>query len=117
MSMNKAEKALLDAACERAAWAPVSFECPKPMSLAGARRDNLVVGWWFNEHSQTIGSGCSSGESHSISSTTRTSSQGAGVFYSTQLEALQALRWAMTRRMMKELAAIDRQIREAEKQP
>lgn len=78
--------------------------------LDGKSFGALYVGWWVNtywtEHGESrdgVGQGCSSGHSHSTWKTTKTNSQGCGVFYATKKDAILARRWALCRKFAKAL--------------
>jgi hypothetical protein len=78
--------------------------------LEGKPFGALYVGWWMNPYFNTfdstngrVGQGCSSGYSHSTSSTVKTSTQQVGRFYATKKDAVLALRWAWCRMFAKAL--------------
>lgn len=113
--MNKTEKEILLRFQRQASLNLPPYEEPQPIDLKMASSTKLIVGWWINPHvvwgyGTPIGQGCSNGIHHSTSHTDKTTSQGSGRFYATELEAYKALRWAVTRQVMEKLAAIDARI-------
>lgn len=129
MAMTKAEKAEMDRlrndlALARAMRWP-SYAKPARMTYDQIR-DNLVDGgvkwgsrqkvargWFQNAYSQRVSYGCSDGTFHSQGGDT-TSSQNMGEMWATKADALRAMRLEMTEDFAKKLAAVDRQIEEAE---
>jgi hypothetical protein len=84
---------------------------PKPMERDPSLDfSELQIGWHINAYTKRIDQGCFNGVNHSNWSTTKTESQGRGVFYATKEEALLALRWEVIERFQKEMAQAIRTI-------
>ena len=111
--MTKAEQAAMQDLRVRAALGWPQYEKPSPMQLQPDMR-KLVVGWHMNAYTGEVGQGCTNGYNHCRHSTTKTSTQGAGRFWDTELEALQALRWEMSERFASDLQKIDARIAKAQ---
>ena len=76
---------------------------------------NVVQAFWFNAHTGKVGRGCFNSVNHSTWSETKTTTQGAGgPWFSTNRDALMALRIEMTRDFADQLAKIDACISEEE---
>lgn len=77
--------------------------------------ERLVTGWsshsWDLNWRVTLG--CSNGVNHDSHNALRTSTQGPGVFYSSEVEALLVARWRVCKAAAKTLAEIDKRIEEA----
>jgi len=118
MAMTKAEKAQRHALRTDAALRWPTFDEPAKIDTAALRnapysKRMLAVGWWCNAYTQNVAQGCTDGTHHSNHSTEKTSTQGAGVFWPTELDALKALRWEMCRKYAADLAKIDERIEAA----
>ena len=116
MAMNKKEQAEMQALREQLALAQAlrwpDYTAPTPINTRSLKFNDLLVGWYGHEWDggYNVGQGCTNGRYHSTHSTEKTTTQGAGVFYATRLEALRAVRLAMTQRCAKILARIDQEI-------
>ena len=69
--------------------------------------EELSKGWTFNAYSGRVGKHCSSGV-HNGAGWDKTSSQNSMELFSTKELAVKALRYAVERKVMKELLAVDR---------
>jgi len=129
MAMNKTEQAAFeklrsDLALSRAMRWP-DYPEPAPMTRAEieankvdggmkwGKPQKVARGWFQNAYDQRISHGCSDGHGHDRHGDT-TSSQGMGRMYATKADALRAMRIEMTENFAGRLAAVDRQIAEAE---
>jgi hypothetical protein len=116
MAMTKKERAEFDKALDDARllgalrWtSPVSPDVPPPEYGAPNR---LSTGWALCGPMVEVA--CSSSVFHGIGRTDKTTSQQPRWLYSSKLLALKALRHELERRSAMELAAIDKQIAQAE---
>lgn len=97
----------------RALQWPVVNE-PVPMKVEPG--SGLVVGWHAfsgggdDNIRYRVTKGVTDGINHSIARTDRTTSQGPGIFYRTEREALTKVRIDITRKAARRLAEIDKQI-------
>lgn len=130
MSMNKAEKAEMEALRVRCAlaWPPIP---PKPIDLdvarAGAGVEYLHL-WWVNDRSGLVGVGVTNGHHHSTRDHTDTAmanryrggshvslAQGAGgPWFASEVDALQALHHAVALDCAKRLAGIAARVEAAQ---
>lgn len=116
--MNKKERALVEAlTLELSIARAMCFKeyAPKQIdtqaALEGKAFSDLVVAWYANTHNCSASQGCFNAVHHSVSSTTKTSTQQrGGPWYETKREALMAIRVAKQRQFAEVLASLDRQI-------
>jgi len=120
--MTRKEQAQMDSLAKALAEARALCypQYPKPKSMSvdeltpaeNKYTSGVVVAWHQNNYdcSYRVGQGCSNGVSHDMHGTERTTTQTAGVFYHTKLEALQVARHEMTERFAQALARIDAEI-------
>lgn len=116
MAMTKKERAEVDdlrreLALHKALGWP-QYPEPVPIDAEEATKNlgwgKLIVAWWFNSYSHTVGQGCFDRIGHSKHSTDKTNSRDTGgPWYTSKRDALAALRWAATREAAKELARVD----------
>jgi len=97
-----------------------TYDKPEPRDMHSeikalpAGSDRLITGWSSHSYALEfkIAKGCSNGTFHSSDCPTKTSSQNAGVFYHTKLDALKVARWNMSNQFASALARIDKLIEE-----
>lgn len=122
MAMNKREQAELDTARQALASAlALGWPCvlrPKSVDRETIRSatdgNDLYIGWSCHVYlggsigrTWTVIQGCSNGINHCWDATDRTTTQGCGQFYATQLDALLEARWRVCEQTAKTLAEID----------
>jgi hypothetical protein len=127
MAMTKAERAEMEAMRARAALGWPQFERPQPMTkeeIEAAyetiiRRDKSAYrtdetaarGWFYNAYGQSVTRGWANGHYHNHDSefadSPRRNDVGRPQMYRTKLEALRALRWAMSDKFSAELGKVD----------
>lgn len=127
--MNKKETAAFEALRTQLALRWPTEARPKPVDFQKLYKrygnedgiletgKDLYVGWHFTASgygrtSVNVEQGCSNGIYHSTYSTTKTTSQGAGVFYATKREAYLAARWKLCDDFAKALAQCDKYVDE-----
>lgn len=124
--MTKKEQAAMDALRGELARAKAlcfpQYPKPEPLTADDLRpvdknAGGVVVAWHQNNYECRfeVRQGCSNGVFHSTWGTDKTTSQGAGTFYRTKLEALQVARHEMTERYADTLARIDAAIEDAKR--
>lgn len=127
MAMNKAEKAELDKArrdlrlAKSMRWP--EYPMPKPMTKDEIEQNltdgdiqygspqRVARGWFSVSYRGEASYGCSNGINHSPTGG-KTTTQGIGAMYRTELQALQVTRLRLTEEYAARLAAIDARIQE-----
>lgn len=112
MAMNKSEQAAVEALREEMAFRwPTAAEPARSVAppTAGAAESE---GWDFNEHTGLVSRYWSRTSTHGrfYDGKKTSASQNARSLYSTEADALLAMRWAMCRNFAAKLRAVDRQI-------
>ena len=122
MAMNKKEKAyvatleeylrenkaLLSASVNQGQPKPLP-DVPPPDTFQG-----LTKGYMYNAYARTVNRACSSSVSHSSHRDDKTNSQRPMHLYSTEALALKAMRYDVEQMWLKEIAKIDKQLKELE---
>jgi hypothetical protein len=118
--MTKKEQLEMSELKERLAMALAlswpSYSKPQRVDTSTISYRGLVTGWFQRNGSDghNVSLGCSDGVHHSPSNPEKTSTQRAGVFYTTKADALKVARIEMTERFARMLARVDADITKAE---
>jgi len=122
MSMTKAEKAAMQALREQAALTLPPYEEPQSMTVeqirASCEGNRCIAVWFANSYDSgrvTLGwtngySHCREGAIPAPGERNFTASRDCGNCYRTEIEAWRAVRWEITRRVIKQLASVDERI-------
>lgn len=116
MAMNKSERLEFETLLKERDMARALRwpEYQKPLRLT-VHPGSSVRGWFQNSYSKSVTLGHSNGVVHNPVGGTGTNTQGHGVMYRLQSEALQAMRIELTERYAKELADVDARIEAAQR--
>jgi|SRR6185312_6763198 len=118
--MTKKEERAIEQIRFRAALNLPPFEKPKQVEWTVTRGEK-TAGWFQNSYSRRVTLGWSDGMSHNPECASVpmgrgyvSATQGKGQMYATKLDALKAMRWEATEKVMRELAEIDAMIEETQ---
>ena len=114
--MTKAEREMVTGLRRGLALAWPQFDRPVPVNLGAdpeIQQRKTVALWTFNAHAGEVRHGCTNGHLHSSWSTAKADTQNAGgPWFRTRLEALKALRYALSEKCAVTLARVDEHIEE-----
>ena len=94
------------------------YDRPKPIEIPEDMKwDENVVGWYSNSYTREATLGCSSKSFHSRNRIDKTTSQGQGIMYATEKQALMAARWEKALELARQLHVFDFLIENASDEP